>query len=604
MKLKKLLLPSAVALAVALTVFSFAPAQADSNSITFEPTKYVPGSIHNQDGWSSSGPYDHKVVAGHPSAPASFGAQSLRMSNAVTSGSFGDQTFSKTLVNEAGEAGATNGGMSGGVRQNFFEAEWQFASTVPGAEQPGLSVVASADRGDGARMSWVQMTDTPTGLSVNFQDYQTAVQNFVLTNVASGLSRAVPHTIRMTMDFVPGPANDVVRIYVDGTLAHTGTSWEDYFREWEPGATTRTVDSVLFRTGGAAAPGTLGNGFLVDNMKLNSGNDADTDGDADSTTVVVSPANMNGWGFAPESPFTVTSSGFEQGPGTPPLGSGSAFLTVDSAGGRILGTFAHAGTRLDQISELRYSTYKHTNPNPVRDIALQFEIDYNSTDLSTAFQGRLVFEPYLSGDTPQQNVWQTWHPLSGKWWATGAPGNGVCTQASPCTWKQVLTLFPNAAIRNGGPGTGLLLFKAGGGWVGGHDGNVDAFTIGVGTSFTTYNFEADADGDGVTDDVDNCDFVANPDQEDADGDGKGDACDTCPNDAGNDADSDGICGNADNCPFNANPNQEDFDGDGIGDACDDPAPTNKNQCKNGAWQTWFPRFKNQGDCIQYTNTGK
>jgi hypothetical protein len=35
-------------------------------------------------------------------------------------------------------------------------------------------------------------------------------------------------------------------------------------------------------------------------------------------------------------------------------------------------------------------------------------------------------------------------------------------------------------------------------------------------------------------------------------------------------------------------------------------PTTANQCKNGGWQTFnTPRsFKNQGDCIQYVNTGK
>lgn len=35
-------------------------------------------------------------------------------------------------------------------------------------------------------------------------------------------------------------------------------------------------------------------------------------------------------------------------------------------------------------------------------------------------------------------------------------------------------------------------------------------------------------------------------------------------------------------------------------------PVNKNQCKNGGWQFFnFPRtFKNQGDCIQFVNTGK
>lgn len=52
----------------------------------------------------------------------------------------------------------------------------------------------------------------------------------------------------------------------------------------------------------------------------------------------------------------------------------------------------------------------------------------------------------------------------------------------------------------------------------------------------------------------------------------------------------------------------DADNDGIIDACDAQVgpPTNKDQCKNGGWQSFnAPRtFKNQGDCIQYVNTGK
>jgi sugar lactone lactonase YvrE len=35
-------------------------------------------------------------------------------------------------------------------------------------------------------------------------------------------------------------------------------------------------------------------------------------------------------------------------------------------------------------------------------------------------------------------------------------------------------------------------------------------------------------------------------------------------------------------------------------------PTSKNECKHGGWETFdFPRtFKNQGDCVQFVNTGK
>ena len=72
------------------------------------------------------------------------------------------------------------------------------------------------------------------------------------------------------MDFVNGAANDVVRVYVDGTLVHTGTSWEDYFRDCE-GNETRTVDSLLFRSTGTAAPANAGKGFLIDNVSISTG---------------------------------------------------------------------------------------------------------------------------------------------------------------------------------------------------------------------------------------------------------------------------------------------------------------------------------------------
>jgi hypothetical protein len=125
-------------------------------------------------------------------------------------------------------------------------------------------------------MSWVQMTDTPSGLAVNFADVQGTGNpaNFVTTTIASGLARNAAHTIKVTMDFVAGPSNDVVRVYVDGALAHTGTSWENYYRfdseQFGNGNVVPVVKRVLYRTGGTAAPATNGNGFLVDNLSLSS----------------------------------------------------------------------------------------------------------------------------------------------------------------------------------------------------------------------------------------------------------------------------------------------------------------------------------------------
>jgi len=75
-----------------------------------------------------------------------------------------------------------------------------------------------------------------------------------------------------------------------------------------------------------------------------------------------------------------------------------------------------------------------------------------------------------------------------------------------------------------------------------------------------------------------------------------------------DTDADGVPDAIDNCPNTPNPDQADADGDGIGDACDFSVAVNKDQCKNGGWQTLFRAnhtpFKNQGDCVSYTSNGK
>jgi len=74
----------------------------------------------------------------------------------------------------------------------------------------------------------------------------------------------------------------------------------------------------------------------------------------------------------------------------------------------------------------------------------------------------------------------------------------------------------------------------------------------------------DADGDGVLNAPDNCDFDWNPAQGDLDGDTQGDACDLDP-------DGDGLSsdpfGDADNCPHVANANQAPSAISGIGAAC-------------------------------------
>jgi hypothetical protein len=216
---------------------------------------------------------------------------------------------------------------------------------------------------------------------------------------------------------------------------------------------------------------------------------------AAAATTVVEPGNMGGWAFAQE---TANGSGaMVAGPATPVMGTGSANLIVDSTGGEILAKAGYNGTRLDDVTELEYSTYR-TSGGAALAIALQLNIDADVTDANNAWQGRLVYEPYHT-QTVTTGAWQTWDAMNdaagtgtGNWWFSNGTlaGTSGCAMATPCTFAEVLAAFPNAGVHNT---LGGVVLKAGGGWTGGFDGNVDALTIGVNGSNTTYNFEYEAE---------------------------------------------------------------------------------------------------------------
>src|SRR5260370_39275077 len=80
--------------------------------------------------------------------------------------------FSPSLIDEAGETNAQNGGFSSGSRKNHFEAQWSFTSADPSGLEGDSYVSTSPDRGDGARMSYIRLEDHPAGIQVWFSDYQ------------------------------------------------------------------------------------------------------------------------------------------------------------------------------------------------------------------------------------------------------------------------------------------------------------------------------------------------------------------------------------------------------------------------------------------------
>ncbi len=209
---------------------------------------------------------------------------------------------------------------------------------------------------------------------------------------------------------------------------------------------------------------------------------------AQDSKVTVSPSALNGWELAIPTPGTTVA--FVTGPGKPPLGAGSVYVTTNSAGTSMLGTRVYAGTRLNQITRLSYYTYRnHDDPDNRPIVTLQFDIDFDSTDSNTQPQGRLVYAPKRTGTPDPMDTWQKWDALAwdALWYVTIAPtDHDDCTMREPCTWYSLLKHFPNAAVH---PTGGQLLFYASNPGLSSVPAHADALTVGISQQNTTYDFE-------------------------------------------------------------------------------------------------------------------
>lgn len=250
-------------------------------------------------------------------------------------------------------------------------------------------------------------------------------------------------------------------------------------------------------------------------------------------TVTVTDTNMNGWTDSSTEGANVS---FVNGPTMPPLGVGSAQLSVgpnstDDTAAQLRNP-NYAGTKLSQLTALTYSTFVSHDGSGGQAPYIILNVDYDNNGTTDDL---LFFEPVYQTaaffpSNPQQalmlNTWQTWNALNGGWWSlngTGGatPGTGVKPLSA------IIAAFPNATIVNSSSGGGVRIVAGfGAGAWDNFVGNADAFTIGVNGCNTTYNFEPAI------------------------------------------------------------------------------APTTKDQCKNGGWQTFnSPAFKNQGQCVSFVATG-
>ena len=272
--MRRMLMVLATAASMALLACGVAAAQTVSTN--FEDLDL--GTVNGQDGWRSApsggggpsptGEFDQEVVA-NSGAPDAFGLQSLRMSNRYVTGAFANQTYSAPVTPAVGE----------GLANTVYDAQFSFSSTSA-SEQPGLYMTISPDNGQGGRMSWVDLDDTPEGIAVNLSD-ASGPDGAFQTHPARVLSHGEPHTIRFWIKVNPGENDDFLRLFIDGEdLGECFTTWEEYYRNLAAPTEPPVINSVQFRLSfppGGGPEALLGAGYLFDNVTATASPSTSTD---------------------------------------------------------------------------------------------------------------------------------------------------------------------------------------------------------------------------------------------------------------------------------------------------------------------------------------
>lgn len=205
---------------------------------TFVSDTYaVNTSINAQNSWYSdpAANFDEKIL--------NIGSQACRgngvwhISNAVTSGGFGNQPISPAFTKANGETTVRTAGAGDSMAYSFF---FRTKSSVADGSSVTLSLSpTSADRHDYLRI--LNHLDASGGLQLISIDGV----GLVSKNIVQNISRGIWHHILLTNTNPDGTGNDVVKVYLDGSLVSTHTSWEDW-RTAIP-ATTLAVTRILFR---------------------------------------------------------------------------------------------------------------------------------------------------------------------------------------------------------------------------------------------------------------------------------------------------------------------------------------------------------------------
>ena len=241
-----------------------AGAQGPSGADAAQDAMWAPyGANLNSAGWTFTGPYDAQVQGGNQ----------MQISDATTSGSFGDWVFSPKVPDASGAGTLRN-----------YTATFNIA-TAPGARStpdPAPNdaeynhVSVSPDDGNGGRMSYLRFENQPTGVHVFFNDVTSPTLGsaghvtFNSTDIAT-LTAGQKHVVRFDMNLTPGTGHDTVRVYIDGQLKETGSSWKYYYQNDQEqaggGNKVPVTDSLIFIARGTAGAD-QGHGYLIDSVRL------------------------------------------------------------------------------------------------------------------------------------------------------------------------------------------------------------------------------------------------------------------------------------------------------------------------------------------------
>jgi hypothetical protein len=193
-------------------------------------------------------------------------------------------------------------------------------------------------------------------------------------------------------------------------------------------------------------------------------------------TVVVTPANTNGWYEADVRPGGdinfVTDA-------TSPYPDGALQLTTDGTTAAKAQYMHEADVALSEVEELSYYTKQNSGPATAAP-SYQIEVDLNG-EAAGGFT-TLVYEPYWNG-TVVPGTWQEWDVDAGQFWSSRTFTEGTCAVVNGAGGPPLYSL---TSLQTLCPDAEVLAFGVN---VGTFNPNYDVETDGVNFNGTVYDFE-------------------------------------------------------------------------------------------------------------------